>query len=459
MNHVPSHRRRSSLAGLVVVCVTTIFAVVPVIADPVGATGGTSTIAGAVWQDLDRDGIHDAGEAGFSGVTVELYDVSGLWVTGVGTGPDGTYSIGGLADGTYNVRIRTSDWWSLRHDWVPTTTGSLFYKLTVNVSTSTATADFGLRPIIRSTTLGSPISSVRSATGTLVESYDDAVTAQTVLDHLQAGSLLGAEAPYTEVRFDFQEGGTCNWSISGSPGTFSGYGAHVWVDYLGWVNDGDRVLFHEYGHAWSNYYNYVVQQDGTFSGYLAARGVAGDARLGSSHAWTPAEMIAEDYRLLFGTPSAKAYPQENVDLPPADQVTGLVTYLRDTFTHPPAGGADPTPAPPTAPASAPLSVTGVAMTPAPVTTSGTASFALSGPATAKVSVLDKYGTVVRTLSSGASFPGGASSLPWDRLTDAGRKAKAGTYTLVVAASDATGTSVVGSVAFSVVDPTRTAGKH
>ena len=68
--------------------------------------------------------------------------------------------------------------------------------------------------------------------------------------------------------------------------------------------------------------------------YLAARGITGDARLDSGHAWNRNELIAEDYRQLFGTPNARATPQENRDLPQAAAVPGLRDFLASTFTQP-----------------------------------------------------------------------------------------------------------------------------
>ena len=119
-----------------------------------------------------------------------------------------------------------------------------------------------------------------------------------------------------------------------SNGVYTSYHATVYVPYVSWLDSGDRTLFHEYGHAWSLYYAHIVQQDPTLSAYLEARGVAGDARVGTSYGWDPKEMIAEDYRQLFGSPNARQGGQINTDLPPAQDVAGLAEFLRDTFTNP-----------------------------------------------------------------------------------------------------------------------------
>ena len=115
------------------------------------------------------------------------------------------------------------------------------------------------------------------------------------------------------------------------------------MPWLAWLDHGESTLFHEYGHAWSLYHAHVTQQDTSFARYLAARGIAGDPRLDTSHAWDVRELIAEDYRQLFGTPGARAEAQENRDLPAAAAVPGLRDFLATTWTTAPAPAPTPTP--------------------------------------------------------------------------------------------------------------------
>ncbi len=59
-----------------------------------------------VWNDFDRDGIQDAGEAGIPGVTVKLYDSAGTLLLGTTTtGADGYYAFTGLDTGSYIVEF------------------------------------------------------------------------------------------------------------------------------------------------------------------------------------------------------------------------------------------------------------------------------------------------------------------------------------------------------------------
>jgi hypothetical protein len=440
---------RRTCALRCVIAATTILAGLAGTVAPASATA-TGPVAGAVFDDVDRDGVRDADESPFAGRALQLVTPDGAWIAGGLTDSDGRYSFPGIADGSYVLRMGRSDWLALRPSHVPTTTGTIAFQQPV-VASSGATADLGLRAIVRSTTLGAPISSTRTATGTLVESYNDAVSASEVAAALAAGTLRGDEAAATTVRLDLQDRSFCSSSYAGAPGAFSDFRASVWLDWLSWVDSGDQVLFHEYGHAWAEYQDHIVQQDGTLATYLAARGLTGDSRLGSTVYWDPREMIAEDYRQLFGSASAAAYPQANKDIPAATQVVGLRDFLQGAFMESASPTPPPPPPPPTPEPDSPPAITGLTMAPAPMSTSGTASFTLSEDATVSVRIASSDGATVRTLLQPASRPAGTLSIVWDRLTDQGRKAKAGTYLLVVDAVDGAGQAVQAAVEFSVVD--------
>jgi len=224
------------------------------------------------------------------------------------------------------------------------------------------------------------------------------------------------------------------------------------VAYDSWLDNGDEVLFHEYGHAWSLYYAYMVQQDSTFTSYLKARGIYGDSRINTTKPWTDREMIAEDYRQLFASPNAAAYPQANTDIPPASQVPGLKQWLQTTFTQPPAssgsgsgsnsGGSTGTSTSPT------VAISGLSVNPQPVSKSGTVAFSLSMPATTTVKITSG-GTTVRTLLSAASKPAGSASVLWDRKNDAGQRVKTGSYVASVTAVDQYGHTVTSTTSVSV----------
>jgi hypothetical protein len=60
-------------------------------------------IGNQVWSDLDRDGVHDAGEPGLAGVTATLLDDQGRPVSQTTTDSDGFYRFDQLPAGSYQV--------------------------------------------------------------------------------------------------------------------------------------------------------------------------------------------------------------------------------------------------------------------------------------------------------------------------------------------------------------------
>jgi uncharacterized repeat protein (TIGR01451 family) len=70
---------------------------------PLGLPG---TIGDYVFKDLNANGIQDATDKPFEGVTVELYDSTGAYVDAVVTGPDGKYQFKTGA-GTYTIKFNS----------------------------------------------------------------------------------------------------------------------------------------------------------------------------------------------------------------------------------------------------------------------------------------------------------------------------------------------------------------
>jgi len=70
----------------------------------------------------------------------------------------------------------------------------------------------------------------------------------------------------------------------------------------------------------------------------------------------------------------------------------------------------------------------------------------SAAASAKVQILDQYGTVVRTID-GTGVTAGDVDVSWDGMTDAGTQAAAGQYTVKVTASDAKGNALTATPFF------------
>lgn len=409
-----------------IVALTTVLATLAIISPT--AHAATSAIAGTVFEDANRNGIKDLGESPFAGMVVYLLDGAGTYLSNRQTDASGRYIFGEVSDGTYFVSIAPISWNNYKNDWVPTTTSGLRPERTVAVPAS-GTADFGLRRIQRTTDFTAPITSYQGPNGLKTRSCDDVVSARAVFDAVILGKV-GAEAPSVTIFFDCGSTDGTTSSTSRDAGAYSNYSATIWTTYAAWIDYGDQNLMHEYGHAWSLYYAYIVQQDPTLSGYLKARGLTGDSRLETSHAWDRKEMIAEDYRQLFGTANARSYAQENSDIPAAADVEGLYSYLADAFTRPSDASATQP-----APQTTGVTVTNLRVNPNPVKTTGTISFDLSTAAAVTIKILDSKGAVVRTLLVSSQQKAGALGVTWDKITDKGRKAARGTYSAVVTASD------------------------
>lgn len=417
---------------------------------------GSSVISGTVYQDLNRDRIHETSEPILAGQKLNLFDATGQTFVATATSDaSGHYQINGLADTDYLLLYDMSQWWSLRNAWVPTTTGSVFPRISVHL-VGAALADFGWRAIVRSTTLSAPLSTYLGSNGMRVQSFDDVLNAKMLYDDLMTGSLVGVESSRVTLVFDFYPGANhTDTSAVGSPGSYSGYTAWIYIDLLTYLDELDVPLLHEYGIAWSGYYAYLVQQDDTFTSYLKFRGIYLDPRLDTSRKWDRGELIAEDYRQLFGSSNAKLWPQDNTDIPPAAQVAGLKDFLATTFTGgsastrtAPAPSPTPTPAAIAAPAPSALAISSLSLTPTPMKSSATVSFLLSAPASVTLTILDANGNLVRTLLSNPSQASGTVTAAWDRKDAYGKRVRSGTYTVWARATDQSGQSAGQSVDFS-----------
>ena len=227
--------------------------------------------------------------------------------------------------------------------------------------------------------------------GVTINVYTDQVSAQQVYDVLKANGL---ETRVNLATVNIRDTGFTYASVGADcvNGQCMPAPAHIYINVGNWLDAGygDHLATgHEYGHVWENYYRWTYWQ-GSFDAYLAARGLTGDPRLGSSHCWQPYEMAAEDYRALFGSPEARSIGRCNKDIPAADQVPGLRDWLARTFTNgnPPLNymsgtGASPTPTPTGAP-NPTISATSVptvtpAATPTPTAAITPSSQGMSSP--------------------------------------------------------------------------------
>ncbi|MTB54023.1 SdrD B-like domain-containing protein, partial [Lewinella sp. W8] len=65
----------------------------------------TASLGDFVFEDVDGDGIQDAGEPGVPNVTVNLKDENGNVIASTTTAGDGSYSFDNLVPGDYSVQF------------------------------------------------------------------------------------------------------------------------------------------------------------------------------------------------------------------------------------------------------------------------------------------------------------------------------------------------------------------
>jgi hypothetical protein len=93
----------------------------------------------------------------------------------------------------------------------------------------------------------------------------------------------------------------------------------------------DEVIAHEYGHAWTTYHRFM-SHNGDYTPWLEARGLVGETRLDSSYNWAKDEMLADDYRLLFGTALAQSQASYiNADVADPRTVPGLKEFFTSVW--------------------------------------------------------------------------------------------------------------------------------
>jgi hypothetical protein len=68
----------------------------------------TGSVGDRIWLDANGNGVQDAGETGINGVSVQLLDAANNVIATTTTSGDGNYAFGGLAGGTYTVRVAAS---------------------------------------------------------------------------------------------------------------------------------------------------------------------------------------------------------------------------------------------------------------------------------------------------------------------------------------------------------------
>ena len=194
----------------------------------------------------------------------------------------------------------------------------------------------------------SPTPSPSPASGGTRKVYPEGVTIEVntatswttdqVYTILKANTIdLSVIGPTLEVFVqDVYYSSTTGGAVCCTNGRYTDYVSRIYLDArpgTTFSSTPDAVLAHEYGHAWSLYHLYI-SQTGAWASYLQARGIAGDARLDTSYSWSKREIIADDYRLLFGSTAASTQPAQHLNPEITDPrlVPGLRDFLANVWT-------------------------------------------------------------------------------------------------------------------------------
>jgi hypothetical protein len=158
-----------------------------------------------------------------------------------------------------------------------------------------------------------------------------------LLENASAPGDFATIAPTLTVKVQDTYASSTSTTVVGMPGAYSSVRSTI---YLKGINSTfstrpDMQMAHEYGHAWATFHLYFGD-GGDWSSYLSARGLLGDSRIDTTYSWSRNEIIAEDYRLLFGSTLAvsQAPGHMNADIPEPGDVPGLREYLLGGFRSP-----------------------------------------------------------------------------------------------------------------------------
>ncbi|HEX4497346.1 MAG TPA: SdrD B-like domain-containing protein, partial [Thermoanaerobaculia bacterium] len=102
------------------------------------------SIGDRVWLDSNGNGVQDAGEIGFDGLTVELINSSGTVIATTVTSGDGNYTFANLPAGTYSVRLDTVTGMMATYDLDGVATPN-FATFTLAGGQNRTDVDFGVR--------------------------------------------------------------------------------------------------------------------------------------------------------------------------------------------------------------------------------------------------------------------------------------------------------------------------
>lgn len=275
----------------------------------ISAPGDGASVSGSITASGSA-----SDDVGVSAVEVRVD--SGAWQAASGTSSwSRTVDTTSLANGTHTITTRATD--------AAGNAGTATRSITVSNSTTAP-----------STTTGT----WTSPEGTTIDIAADVSgwTHAEIYRMLVENGLDGTIGSLLTVKVQTKYASAVASSASETGGRYDAFTATMYLKATastGFTNAPDATVGHEFGHVWTLYHLYMSQQ-GDWSSWLSARSIANDPRLESSYNWAKNEIIADDYRLLFGSPAAIAQRPAhlNADLPDPRNVPGLRDFFQDVWS-------------------------------------------------------------------------------------------------------------------------------
>ena len=165
---------------------------------------------------------------------------------------------------------------------------------------------------------------------------------QLMLDASAGPGDFARVAPMVDVQVQDTYASQTATSAVGGNGSYSYYHATIYLKGVssGFVSAPEATATHEYGHAW-NLMHLYLDHGGDWSGFTTKRWssadgsvtLAQDSRLNSSYSWDENEIMADDYRLLFGNSLAVSeWPNHlNTTIVDPRNQPGLKTWFQGTW--------------------------------------------------------------------------------------------------------------------------------
>jgi hypothetical protein len=156
-------------------------------------------------------------------------------------------------------------------------------------------------------------------------------TAQQIYDLLKPSAYqLGLIGPHLTIKVQTTTPSSTATSAGTTGSAYTSFNAVLYLDAdpnTVFPLRPDSVVAHEYGHVWTMYHLYITEQ-GDWTPWLQARGLLGDPRVDSTYSWSKNEMIADDYRMLFGDAAAVSQAAYiNPQAPDPRTVPGLKDFF------------------------------------------------------------------------------------------------------------------------------------